>query len=190
MLRPRKSWTTVAGTSSRTLRRSDAGQSIQVEAVTQPAEQSIATSSLCIRMARHWYRDGSAPDQFRPKCPTEADIQAFEEQNGVRFPADFREYFQRLNGIDMDPGLFRFWPLSRLIPLKSSSTVALETDRHFVFADYMVGTWYYAIYLGEDPFLQNRVILPDFPSQPVVAHSFSEFVELYLADSPRLYGNQ
>ena len=141
-------------------------------------------------MARHWYRDGSAADQFRSKCPTNDDIQAFETQNGVRLPADLRAYFQRLNGIDMDPGLFRFWPLSRVIPLKSSSAVALETGRYFIFADYMVGTWYYAIYLGEDPFLQNRVVLPDFPCRPVIAHSFTEFIELYLSDSPRLYGNQ
>jgi hypothetical protein len=34
------------------------------------------------------------------------------------------------------------------------------------------------------------VILPDFPSRPVIAHSFSEFVERYLTDSPILYGNQ
>jgi len=190
MLRPRKSWTTAVGTSVRTMRRSDEEQSSRVDSETPPVEQPTSSADLCIRMARHWYRDGSASDQFRPKCPSEGDVQAFEESHSVRFPADLREYFRRLNGIDMDPGLFRFWPLSRLTPVKSSPAVALETDRYFVFADYMVGTWYYAIYLGEDPFLQNRVILPDFPSQPVIARSFSEFVELYLSDSPRLYGNQ
>ena len=189
MLRSRKSWTSVVSSPAR-MRRTETGVSSQVAAEIPPAEQPSAASGLCIRMARHWYRDGSAVDQFRPKCPTDDDIQVFEERNGVQLPADLREYFQRLNGIDMDPGLFRFWPLSRVIPLKSSSAVALETNRYFVFADYMVGTWYYAIYLGEDPFVQNRVILPDFPSQPVIAHTFSEFVELYLTDSPRLYGNR
>ena len=187
MLRARRSWTSVVGSPVR-IRKADPGPSSQVATEVLP-EQFSPAANLCIRMARHWYRDGAAPDNFRPKNATDDDIQAFEEHNGVRIPADLREYFQRLNGIDMDPGLFRFWPLSRVIPLKTSSAVALETNRYFIFADYMVGTWYYAIYLGEDPFLQNRVILPDFPSQPRVASSFSEFVELYLTDSPRLYGN-
>jgi hypothetical protein len=126
-------------------------------------------------------RDKSAP----PK-----DIQAFEQRSNVRVPADLREYFQRLNGIDAAPGFFRFFPLSRLIALKSPSFATFETDRYFVFADYMMGTWYYAIYLGEDQFLQNRVILPDLPGPPILASNFSEFIELYLTDSARLYGNQ
>src|SRR5215475_3827105 len=150
MLRTRKSWTSVVGSPVRS-RRTDSGPSSQV-ASEAPPDHANSAANLCVRMARHWYRDGSAADQFRSKCPTDDDIQAFEAQNGVRLPADLRAYFQRLNGIDMDPGLFRFWPLSRVIPLKSSSSVALETGRYFIFADYMVGTWYYAIYLGEDPF--------------------------------------
>lgn len=189
MLRARKSWTSVVGSPVRS-RRPEVAVSSQVKLEAPPAQSDTEINiNLCLRIARHWYRDGSPVDQFPAKRPTKDDLQAFEEQNSLRLPADLREYFQRLNGIDMDPGLFRFWPLSRLIPVKSSSAVALEADRYFVFADYMVGTWYYAIYLGEDPFLQNRVILPDFPSQPVIARSFSEFVELYLTDSPRLYGN-
>ncbi len=189
MLRTRKSWTSVFESPARS-RRAEPVQSSHAVSVVAPPDQAGTAANLCIRMARHWYRDGSAADQFRPKCPSEDDIQAFEQRNGVLLPPDLREYFLRLNGIDLDPGLFRFWPLSRLIPLKSSSAVALETGRYFIFADYMVGTWYYAIYLGNDSFLQNRVILPDFPSRPVIAHSFSEFVERYLTDSPILYGNQ
>jgi hypothetical protein len=140
-------------------------------------------------MARHWYQDASAADWDKPKRASEDEIQAFELRNGVKLPVDLREYFQRLNGIDLAPGFFRFWPLSRLIPLKSPSFTILAADRYFIFSDYMVGTLYYAIYLGQDPFLQNRVILPDFPSQPVIAKSFSEFVELYLTDSLKLYGS-
>ena len=189
MLRTRKSWTSVFENPVRS-RRSDAASSSQVASVAALPEQPASATNLCVSMARHWYRDGSASDPFRPKCPTEDEIQAFEQRNGIQLPADLREYFLRLNGIDMDPGLFRFWPFSRLIPLKSPSAVGLETGRYFIFADYMVGTWYYAIFLGNDSYLQNRVILPDFPGRPVIAHSFTEFVELYLTDSPRLYGNQ
>jgi len=189
MLRMRKSWTSVFESPARS-RRPEAASPSQVASVTAAPEQAGSATNLCVRIARHWYRDGSASDPFRPKCPTEDEIQGFEQRNNILLPADLREYFLRLNGIDMDPGLFRFWPLSRLIQLKSPSGSTCETGRYFIFADYMVGTWYYAIYLTNDSYVQNHVILPDFPGRPVIAHSFSEFVELYLADSPMLYGNQ
>lgn len=153
-------------------------------------DSNLSAVRLCARLEQHWYKDSTGFDLEKPKRTTPDDILAYEQRTGVRLPADMREYFQRLNGIDSAPGFFRFFPLAKLIPLKSQSYPTFNVDRYCIFADYMAGTWYYAIYLGEDSFLQNRVILPDLPSQPVLAHSFSDFVELYLADSPRLYGNQ
>ncbi len=188
MLRTRKSWTSIFETPAPG-RRSDAGPPKPLE--SEPV--SVLTGSRvnpCDRLEQRWYANAATPARERPKCATGEEVDAFEQRNGVKLPADLREYFQRLNGIDMDAGLFRFWPLARLISLKLPPSVLGEADRYFLFADYMVGTWYYAIYLGDDPFLQNRVILPDFPSHPVIAPNFSEFVELYLTDSPRLYGNQ
>jgi len=155
-----------------------------------PPAPNLAAIQLCARIEQHWLKDDSVYGRERQKRATEDDIQAFEQRSNVRVPADLREYFQRLNGIDAAPGFFRFFPLSRLIALKSPSFATFETDRYFVFADYMMGTWYYAIYLGEDQFLQNRVILPDLPGPPILASNFSEFIELYLTDSARLYGNQ
>jgi hypothetical protein len=159
----------------------------------EPATPSVSNASairLCARIEQHWHKDDSAYDRERQKRASEEEIQAFEQRNGVRMPADLREYFQRLNGIDSAPGFFRFFPLSRLVALKSPSFAAFETNRYFIFADYMVGTWYYAIYLGEDQVLQNRVILLDLPGPPILAPNFSEFVELYLTDSVKLYGMQ
>ena len=97
--------------------------------------------------------------------------------------------------MEEDPDMFCFWPLRRLAPVPSVSSLAKataslrEVDRYFVFADYMIESSYYAIYLGDNPDLQNRVLLPDFPNQPVIAANFSDFIELYLRDDPKLYGN-
>jgi hypothetical protein len=154
------------------------------------APLASSPSALCIGLEERWHGGSPVAGLDRPEPATGEEIVAFEQRNAVNLPADLREYFERLNGVNMDGRLFRFWPLSKLIPLKSSSSILIETNRYFLFADYMVGTWYYAIYLGDDPFLQNRVILHDFPTRPVIAQSFSAFVDLYLADSPRLYGNQ
>jgi SMI1 / KNR4 family (SUKH-1) len=124
------------------------------------------------------------------------EVQAFEEKHAVTFPPDLREYFLRLNGVSEDPDLFCFWPINRLVsarskPLNLVTSVAKlpEADRYFVFADYLIESHYYAIYLGNNPALHHWVILPDFPNHPMVAPSFSSFLELYLQDSPRIYGN-
>jgi hypothetical protein len=183
MLRTRKSWKSTFESAARG-RRSDTSVLPQPEAEVPPA-LSLPESSLYVRMENRWYRDSAAWD--RPKRATDEDLESFEQRHNAKLPADLRQYFRCLNGVDMDSGMFRFWPLSKIIPLKSTGII--PTDHYFLFADYMVGTWYYAIYLGEDTFLKNRVILPDFPNQPAIAPNFSEFIELYLTDSPKLYGN-
>jgi hypothetical protein len=183
-----KSWKSVFESPGRGRRSERAVESL--EDASPPADTDASAVRLCTRLEQHWYKDGSGFDLERPRRATQDEIQAYEQRNGVQLPADMREYFQRLNGIDSAPGFFRFFSLARLIPLKPESYPTFNVDHYCIFADYMAGTWYYAIYLGEDSFLQNRVILPDLPGQPVLASSFSEFVELYLADSPRLYGNR
>ena len=101
----------------------------------------------------------------------------------------FANRFLRLNGISEDSEVFCFWPLQRLKRFDRSAPIVLHSEGYFYFADYLIECWYYAIYLGRDPCFQNRVILPDFPNKPVIANTFSEFLELYLLDSPTLHGN-
>jgi hypothetical protein len=141
------------------------------------------------RLEHHWYESEIERNFHDPKAASHEEVILFEQENGVTLPADFREYFLRLNDIDEDPGLFCFWPLSRLKRLDGKTSASLQSEGYFYFADYLIESHYYAIYLGNDPFFQNRVILPDFPNKPVIANTFSEFLELYMLDSPTLYGN-
>jgi len=103
-------------------------------------------------------------------------------------PADLREYFLRLNGIEEDPEVFCFWPISRLRRVDLKTFNVFQSESYFFFADFLIESHYYAIYLGDDPFFQNRVILPDFPRSPIIAKTFTEFLDLYLIDDPKLFG--
>ena len=143
------------------------------------------------RLERHWYEAGAASVGPRPSNATESEIADFEKTNAVTLPLDLREYFLRFNGTgdDTDAKLFCFWPIHKLCSLQSNYRGIGEAESYFIFADFMVESWYYAIYLGDNPSLRHRVILPDFPSHPEIAPDFSAFLELYLNDDPKLYGN-
>jgi hypothetical protein len=88
-----------------------------------------------------------------------------------------------------DPELYRFWPLNEVRQVDIASFQVPERDRYFFIADYLIESYYFAIYLGATPELQNWVVIPCMPRQPFVATSFSEFLELYLKDDPRIYGH-
>jgi hypothetical protein len=144
----------------------------------------------------HWYDGRNRFILRRNACAREKEIGYFAKTNLLKLTPDLHAFFLEFNGADEDSNLFSFWPLSRVVSVQSSTlnlkkAVAelQEADRYFVFADYMIECWYYAIHLGNNPAFQHRVILPDFPHQPVIASSFSAFLEIYLKDEPKLYGN-
>lgn len=126
-------------------------------------------------------------------------LDAFETLYSVRLPADLRRYFSAVNGMlaqagsDWDVNGFHFWPLEDLRPVN----IACGTDvpvpegqvleKHFVFVDYFQWSWAYAIDLsgaveGSHPIIHVGTLQPK-----TVAHSFTEFLDLYLRDAVDLY---
>jgi hypothetical protein len=91
-----------------------------------------------------------------------------------------------------DPNGFSFWPLADLKSLEqeyrkqASLTPFPGIEQYYVFADYLQWSWAYAIALA-GPEL-GRIKIAGFESPVDVADKFEDFVQLYLADSPRLYG--
>jgi hypothetical protein len=140
------------------------------------------------RLERHWYQSKIQRNLIGPAPASQQDINTFEQKYDIVLPADFREYFLRLNGIDEDPDVFCFWPISKLKPVDLKNFAVLQAECYFFFADFLIESHYYAIYLGGDPFFQNRVILPDFSDSHMIAQTFTEFLELYLRDDPSLFG--
>ena len=141
------------------------------------------------RLEQYWHRNWQAVATDRPTPASTQDLSEFEQMHQVTFPLDFREYLQRFNGIEEDPDLFCLWPINKIRRLDSKGFHLLQAESYYYFADYLIECHYYAIYLGNDGFFQNRVILPDFPGSPVIANTFTEFLELYLKDDPKLFGH-
>jgi hypothetical protein len=151
--------------------------------------------SIAERLSRHWGQETIPP---RPGAAPEA-VKAFEVTHKITLPADMREYLLQLDGTgshwpnDQDPKGFSFWPLARIRPVAEElaerrMTELPKLDQYFVFADYLGWSWAYAILLAADQSIGNRVALIGNEVPLEVASSFSEFVDLYLKDSPRLYG--
>jgi cell wall assembly regulator SMI1 len=133
-----------------------------------------------------------------PGCPVEG-LEKFEKQMGVPLPFDMRSYFTLVNGMkpgspgDQDPQGFSFWPLEkvRMVPEeladRSPQGVGFPSaENFFVFADYLDWSWAYAIRLFQHS-TRNQVVLIGKDEPELVAESFSEFVDLYVVDSPALY---
>jgi hypothetical protein len=132
---------------------------------------------------------------------SEEEIQAFQDTYEVQMPEDLYQYFREVNGMrpdwryDQDDNGFTFWTLSRVQPLSvvtprgsvdwSDSKLNSNDTQYFVFADYLGESWWYAIGLAKRPGYTPVVII-SHPNE-LVAHSFSEFLDFYFADSPKLY---
>lgn len=140
--------------------------------------------TLFDRLEKFWYYSDRGVSGPKPPCATAEQIAEFEERNQVVLPEDLREYFLRFNGTngDGDEQLFAFWQLDKLKSLSDCKSNLAQMDRYFLFADYMISCWEFAVYLGDGPAIQNRVIIPDFAGRPIIASNFSDFIELYLQD--------
>src|SRR5260370_42386309 len=85
---------------------------------------------------------------------TEEEIQRFESKYQVQICREFRTYLSVANGIletdNCDSNMFAFWSLSRLKPVREECPElegAKGHEDYFVFADYMIWSWAYAINL-------------------------------------------
>lgn len=127
-----------------------------------------------------WKKHG---DRFLP-APEAAEIAAFETRYGVTLPPDLRLFYERTNGTGggLDHRDNEFYELSRVVPDEDDPWA-------WNFADYLLLSWWYGIDLtGAGPYGKGAVyLIGGTPRNPaVVAHSFTEFLQLYLADDLRL----
>jgi len=128
--------------------------------------------------------------EVRPGVQPSA-ILAFETRYSVPLPADMREYFLTIDGMEdeLDPGTNRFWPLHMVKPVEDELT-----ERHkdrlaypgcFVFVDHCVWCFAWAVRLDRDPSPVSgtvfQVTASEVPGRPI-APSFTAFVEMYLSD--------
>lgn len=91
---------------------------------------------------------------------------------------DFREFLKAFDGMDdgeTDDGLNRFLPITELYPICDPT---LPTDC-FVFMDCSFSAYLVAIHLSKETTDKAEIFVLGVPSP--VAHSFADFIRLYLA---------
>jgi hypothetical protein len=140
------------------------------------------------RLEHYWSSHGLEPE----RRATAESLRAFEEAHHVTFPEDVRRYLLRLNGLatfgtGADGNGFGFFPLGQLRPVKPEEyPPGFKGTGYFVFAEYLGWSWAYALQLA-DSAARGEVIHIGTMKPKVIAASFSQFIELYLVDSPNLY---
>lgn len=157
---------------------------------TAPADVSKLRVEPWGKIIDYWRGSGIV---IRPGVSM-AEVESFQLKYGVAVPADLLEYLLAVDGSsdgEMDNDLFRFWPLSEVVPVHvelDERGGVVYSDRFaypecFVFADYLVNSWLYAVKLTADPGQPApvyRVTASKDPGEQMSA-SFREFMESYAA---------
>jgi len=146
-------------------------------------------STIGERLRAHWLAQGITP----PPGVAEDRLREFETRFGVSLPLDLRGYFLEIDGMGSrdesnDDDWFSFWRLAEVKQCSDMYTDRFIEDQsaYFVFADHSICLPAYAIRLTPSGTDSRQVIAIESDqreySTSVVALSFSEFVERYLAD--------
>ena len=146
------------------------------------------------KIRRHWgdqkslsLRNGNLPEQ----------LHHFEIKHSVNLPSDLADYFLAVDGMNLnetDNEGFLFFPLQEFKLIRNfhkESANFPDAHFYFVFADLLAGCGWYAIRLSPDESTENTILDVSWENPKLIAHSFTEFIELYFERHPRLYcGNE
>ncbi|PIF43382.1 SMI1/KNR4 family protein SUKH-1 [Chryseobacterium sp. 52] len=128
-------------------------------------------------------------------CPTsEQKISEFQKNRYFKFPADFLEFYSKVDGMktlypnENDHEGFLFYPLDAVISVSNEfgDSALINKDQIFLFADYMHKSWWYGFELiSADNYVIG--IFSDKNSFKPITNSLADFIEMYMKDSPKLY---
>lgn len=138
---------------------------------------------ILVALKKYWGKNGIV------SVNTESDISSVLAAKNLTLPHDFIFFFKHLNGMhDQDEEGFYFYKIEDLTDMrrKFDLSASAALSRIVIFADYMVESWWYGVRTGNNGQYEIGIISSseDFK---IICISFSEFIHLYLMDSPILY---
>jgi len=128
-------------------------------------------------------------------------IEDFEFGAGYKLPADLKSFFLNVNGTngEYDSSFFKFYPFELFKPVdiffsdwkgipdyQLLSSKLPNANECFVFADYQMCLFSYAIRLKKTESSINEIYVLCGDEFKIVANSFSEFLSLYFEESVSL----
>jgi hypothetical protein len=150
-----------------------------------------------LELKRYWLEQGV---RFS-KTALIKGIYSFQETNKCLLPKDLVEYFMKINGTNQthDNNYFDFYSLDNFKSVKSlyhdytripNYSQLINTlpnsENYYVFADFQMCLFSYAIYLDKNLGSHSVVVLCGGEYR-IIADSFSDFIDLFLVDSDKLY---
>lgn len=146
-------------------------------------------------LKRTWGWEGN------PTLSNNDEIRTFELLNKKVLPPDMREYFKTINGTNgYDDDLFCFFSLADFKPIneiftKLNRTADLDSlkkgienlDSVYIFAEHHFHLFSYGINLFEQESNRNDIYIFCGNSFHIIANNFSDFIELCLKDSEKIY---
>lgn len=111
----------------------------------------------------------------------------------LKLPKDFIGFYLSVNGMEtlypneMDKEGFLFYPLEAITQVGDEFENSNLTNKEiFIFAEYMHKSWWYGVEVKDD---ENYVIgiIPDSNSFKPITNSLSNFIDLYIDNSTKLY---
>ena len=122
------------------------------------------------------------------------EIERLMKKGIVSLPNDFKELYSHVNGMknlypnEIDKEGFLFYPIESIVSAarEFENSELRSKNKIYIFAEYMHKSWWYGLEMISD---NNYVIgiLPDKNTFKPLTHSLSEFIELYVENSSKLY---
>jgi hypothetical protein len=123
------------------------------------------------------------------------DILYFEFSKSMQLPEDFRRLFMMSNGmVNLFPNYFDnegflFYPLQELTTVEDEFDInrGSSVEHSLIFAEFMHKSWWYAVKFSKIVDNYEIGIIPSVGKFKVITRNLTEFIQLYLSDSPVLY---
>jgi hypothetical protein len=134
------------------------------------------------------HRDATRRGPANPTAFTD-----LESRLHVKLPSDVRAFYSRMDGTDLldaEHGLITLWPLDRWTRLdQEAAQYAKDAPAGaIVFADYSLWCWAYAAEF--EPGSERTIVhIVGGAGGVPIAETFTEFLELVVTNSQRLFGD-